>query len=234
MLLNTHSKINIAIDGPAGAGKSTVAREVAKRLHYIYVDTGAMYRAVTWKALRNGLEPSQTREIGKLASTILIQLKPQSDGQHVLIDGEDVTSLLRTQQVNRTVSQIASIKEVRSKLVEIQQGLSKQKGVVMDGRDIGSHVIPDAEVKIYLTASVEERARRRYKEMISQHPENPIDIAKLQKEIQMRDEMDKTREISPLIIPEDAVIIDSTNMSFDRVVNQILLICRKQLVTTGD
>lgn len=232
-MVNTNSKINIAIDGPAGAGKSTVAREVAKQLNYIYIDTGAMYRAVTLKVLRSGLQPSQSDEISQLLESTHIQLRPRPDGQQVWLDGEDVTSQLRSQEVNQFVSQIARIEGVRTKLVNHQKKLSEHKGVVMDGRDIGSHVLPDAEVKIYLTASTEERAKRRFLEMKSQDPNTLIELAELQKDIEARDEMDRTREISPLIIAEDATVVDTSHLSIQEVVEQLVLICRKRIMA-GD
>ncbi len=230
--MSTSFNINIAIDGPAGAGKSTVAREVARRLNYIYIDTGAMYRAVTLKVLRSGLNLEQTDEIIQLAADTRIELQPTEDGQQVWMDGEDVTAQLRTAQINRAVSRIAQIEAVRTKLVDLQKKLSEHKGVVMDGRDIGSHVLPDAEVKIYLTASVEVRAKRRYQEMKAQDPGNPIEMSKLQEEIQARDEMDRNRQVSPLIVPKDATVIDSSDMTVQEVVEEILRICRKRM--TGE
>lgn len=232
-MYNHHFKINIAIDGPAGAGKSTVAREVANRLRYVYVDTGAMYRAMTLKVLRHNIDPSHTEHVSNLAAATRIELKTDIHGQHVMLDSEEVTHLLRSQEVNRAVSQVAQIPIVREKLVQMQQVLSQHKGVVMDGRDIGSKVMPDAEVKIYLTASVEERAQRRFDEMLQNDPESKLELSKLKEEIQARDKMDCERESSPLTIADDAVVIDSSSLDIEQVVTRILEICEHKMTAGG-
>ncbi len=213
-------KINIAIDGPAGAGKSTVARLVAEKLGYVYIDTGAMYRAVTWKALEHGLQIEQSNAIVHLLEQTEIELSPGSSGQQVKVDGQDVTALIRMPEVSQHVSQVAQIGPVRAILSAKQQQMAEQKGIVMDGRDIGSHVLPDAELKIYLTASVEERAQRRYIELKDKHPE--LTFEELTRDIASRDKMDQEREVSPLIQAKDAQLIDSTGMSIEAVVEGIV------------
>jgi cytidylate kinase len=219
------SKINVAIDGPAGAGKSTIARLVANELGFVYVDTGAMYRVVTLKALQAGLQPHQHAEITKLAEQLNIELIPEHDGQQVLVDGEDVTGEIRSLMVNQHVSEISQNEQVRELLVLKQKKLASSKGVVMDGRDIATHVLPDSEVKIYLTASVEERANRRYKEMT----DKSVTLKQLEREISIRDEADKQRKISPLVIANDAKVLDCTHLSISQVVDTILDLCRTKL-----
>ncbi|UUZ79474.1 (d)CMP kinase [Paenibacillus sp. P26] len=197
-------KFNIAIDGPAGAGKSTIARLVAGALGFVYVDTGAMYRAVTWRILREGLGSDQIPEMIALAERMDIRLMPGENGQTVFVDGEDVTGMIRTAEVTGNVSRIASIAEIRSILTAKQKDMAVSKGVVMDGRDIGTHVLPDAEVKIFLTASVRIRAERRYKEIRDSQP--GITLERLEREIAERDRMDEQREAAPLVQAPDAVL----------------------------
>ncbi|TMV51314.1 (d)CMP kinase [Paenibacillus mesophilus] len=213
-------KLNIAIDGPAAAGKSTVARLVAKQLGFIYVDTGAMYRAVTWKALQSGISPERKEDLVQLASALRIELLPGEASQQVLLNGEDVTDFIRSVAVNQNVSAVAAIPEIRRLLVAKQQEMAKAKGVVMDGRDIGTHVMPDAELKIFLTASVKERAERRFLEMKAKH-EN-VSLEQLEKEIAERDRMDEQREASPLVKAADAVLVDTSGMSIPQVADRIL------------
>lgn len=219
------NKYNIAIDGPAGAGKSTIARLVAKALGYIYVDTGAMYRAVTWQVLQKGLLPEQEEQVIEAAKQMRIDLIPSDEGQQVLVDGVDVTAQIRTTEINALVSRIASIGDIRTLLVAMQQRLAASKGVVMDGRDIGTHVLPDAEIKIFLTASVGERAKRRYQEMLS-GGDLTMTLEQLEKEIARRDRMDEERKISPLVRAHDAILLDSTTMTIPEVVEYILGLCR--------
>lgn len=219
--MNPHSTfpINIAIDGPAGAGKSTVARLVADRMRYIYVDTGAMYRAVTFIALRQGLSPDDSKRIGELAERLDIVLLPDDEGQRVLADGEDITSQIRSLEVNRNVSRVSAIEAVRLRMADLQRQMAKSKGVVMDGRDIGTHVLPDAELKVFLTASPRERAIRRYREM----GEAPlVTLDQLEHEISERDRMDREREFAPLVQALDARYIDSTGRSIEEVVDEIV------------
>jgi cytidylate kinase len=219
---------NIAIDGPAGAGKSTIARLVAGELGFIYVDTGAMYRAVTWKVIEEGLHPEQKAEVIAVAKRMNIELIPRMDGQQVLVDGMDVTKQIRTTAITNYVSQIASIGEIREILVAKQKLLAASRGVVMDGRDIGTHVIPDAEIKIFLTASVKERAERRFKEL-QNSGDFSMTLGELEQDIARRDEMDQNREISPLVRAHDAVLLDCTSLTVPEVINAILGLCRDKV-----
>lgn len=213
------ARINIAIDGPAGAGKSTVARMVASSLQYIYVDTGAMYRAVTLMALEADLSTEDDELVGRLANELDIKLLPGEDSQRVLVNGEDVSSRLRTLDINRNVSYIARLESVRYRMADLQRQMALSKGVVMDGRDIGTHVLPDAELKIFLTATPRERATRRYLEL---GPDAGITLDQLEKEIQERDRLDEEREIAPLLRAPDARLIDSTGKSVDEVAEEIV------------
>jgi len=222
------ARINVAIDGPAGAGKSTVAKLVASELEYIYVDTGAMYRAVALAALQSDVPADDHERISQLASELNIELKPGLHGQQlVLLNGEDVSELIRDPEVSRLVPQVAAIGAVRKVLVELQQRMARAKGVVMDGRDIGTHVIPDAEVKIFLTASAEERAKRRYEELTGKGVQ--VTYEQLVSDINERDRIDRERDISPLVQAADAVFIDSTGLTVQQVVNTIVNICRRAL-----
>jgi cytidylate kinase len=226
-LETTVSKINIAIDGPAGAGKSTVARLVAKSLGYIYIDTGAMYRAVTLKAIRQGVDPKNAAALKALAESAEIRLVPGPDGQRVHLDGEDVTELIRTDEVTRLVPILSAVKEIREEMTKRQRDLAAQRGVVMDGRDIGTAVMPDAEVKIFLTASVRVRAERRWEEL----KRSPSDMTfeELVESIQERDRSDAEREISPLRKAEDAVVLDTSEISAEQAAEAIVSLCRKAL-----
>lgn len=219
-------RINIAIDGPAGAGKSTVARKVAEQLDYIYIDTGAMYRAVTLSAQRAAIVPQDSEKLSALAKTLEIKLAPGESGQAVFLNGENVTNLIRSREVTLAVSHIAANETVRELLGKLQRQLAASKGVVMDGRDIGSHVLPNAELKIFLTASVQERALRRYKEVSDTQS---ISLEQLEQEIADRDRLDEQREISPLICAKDAIVLDSTSMSIDEVAAAIVKLSRTKL-----
>ncbi|MBM7564466.1 cytidylate kinase [Paenibacillus sacheonensis] len=220
-------RINVAIDGPAGAGKSTVARKVAEQLGYIYIDTGAMYRAVAYAAIGAGITPDDSDRLGKLVQTLKIVLAPGGEGQTVWLNGENITAAIRTREVTLIVSQIASHEPVRLKLVELQRGLADAKGIVMDGRDIGTHVLPSAEVKVFLMASVKVRALRRFQELSGNAQ---VPLQQLEREIAERDRSDERREISPLICAKDAEVIDSTELSIDQVVALILDLCRTKTV----
>jgi cytidylate kinase len=212
-------RINIAIDGPAGAGKSTVAQMVARALQYIYVDTGSMYRAVTLKALESGLSTEDNDLVGRLANELEIVLLPGTDAQRVLVNGEDVSARLRTLEINRSVSYVARLETVRRRMVELQRRMALEKGVVMDGRDIGTHVLPDAELKVFLTATPRERATRRFMEL---SPDAEITLDQLENEIVQRDRLDEEREIAPLLRAPDARLIDSTGRTVDEVAEEIV------------
>lgn len=210
----------IAIDGPAGAGKSTVAQLVAQRLNYTYIDTGAMYRAVAWKVLQQKPENITERDIVDEVADIVIDLKYVGGKTFVSVDAVDVTEAIRTPAVTAQVSRVAQAAEVRRKMVDLQQGMARHGAVVMDGRDIGTHVLPDADVKVFLTASIEERALRRWKEM--QRKGYEISVEKLQQEITARDKADSEREISPLIQAQDAVLLDTTHLSIEEAAQAVL------------
>lgn len=212
--------IAIAIDGPAAAGKSTVSKLVAKKLQFVYVDTGAMYRALTLTALEAGADLESEEALLSLLQGIDIVLMQHEDGQKVLVNSKDVTEAIRTNEVTNNVSIVAKHPLVREEMVRRQQKLAADNGIVMDGRDIGTRVLPDAEVKIFMNASVEERAERRYKENIAKGFES--DLEQLKEEIRLRDKLDSEREASPLVKAEDAVEIDTTALSIDGVVEKIL------------
>lgn len=210
--------INIALDGPAAAGKSTIAKRVAAQLGMIYVDTGAMYRAITYYYLNN---KERFTDFTSLISEIDLRLGYDAEkGQRVFLNDNDVTDFLRENDVTQNVSYVSSIKKVRQFLVQVQQKLAADKGIVMDGRDIGTTVLPDAEVKVYMIASVEERAERRYKDNQERGIESSIE--QLKKDIAERDAYDMNREISPLKKAEDAIEIDTTGLSIEQVTDKIL------------
>lgn len=215
-----NTKIAIAIDGPAAAGKSTVAKLAAAKLSYIYIDTGAMYRALTLKALEEDLDLENEKALVNLLSVTEIELRQTGNGQIILLDHVDVTKEVRSQRVTNHVSYVAMHPGIRKEMVKQQQALANRRGVVMDGRDIGTHVLPDAEVKIFLIATVEERAKRRYEENIQKG--FPSDLKELKKEIEQRDLIDSKREAAPLIKASDAIEIDTTSRSIDEVAQIIL------------
>lgn len=219
---NLSIKGNIAIDGPAGAGKSTVAKLVAEKLGYIYIDTGAMYRAITWKALVNKVNTTDYDALIKLAENTKIEfvLNTSTNEQHVICDGQDVTEEIRSPAVSKTVSDVAKIGGVRSILLRQQQLLAKNNDVIMDGRDIGSNVLPQAPFKFYLNASVEERAKRRYIELRDKGYK--VNKSEIVKEIQQRDKNDQERAISPLIKVSDAIEIDTSYLKADEVAEKII------------
>ncbi|OIU71220.1 (d)CMP kinase [Rossellomorea aquimaris] len=219
-------KLRIAIDGPAAAGKSTVAKIVAGKLSYLYIDTGAMYRSLTYKAIRSDIDLHDQTKLTKLLETTKIELEPSEKGQLVFLDGENVTDEIRQAEVTNSVSHIAVHPLVREEMVKRQQELAREGGVVMDGRDIGTHVIPDAEVKIFLLASVEERAQRRHEENVSKG--YPSDLEKLKEEIALRDKIDSEREVAPLKKAEDAIEIDTTSLGIPEVVDRIMSLVERK------
>lgn len=223
--------MRIAIDGPAGAGKSTIARRVAAVLGYVYVDTGAMYRALTAEVLRRSIEPEDAVAVSSLAKSLQIMLRHdnKTGQQGVLIDHRDVTEEIREPVVNQNVSMVASHEGVRTAIVAQQKSMAAQGNVVMDGRDIGTTVIPDAEVKVFLKASVRERARRRSLDLIRRGYK--VNLDELEDEIRERDFFDSTRRVSPLRKADDAVEIDTTHVSVDEVVDMVLLLCQGREAT---
>lgn len=209
--------LSIAIDGPAGAGKSTVAKKIAKKLNLEYIDTGAMYRAFTLKVLENGLDPKNEDEVlSLLESTNII-----FSNNHVYLDGKIVDEEIRNDSINKNVSYVSSYSKVRKKMVELQQEMAKNNNVIMDGRDIGTVVLPNATYKFFITAQPEERGKRRYKELIEKG-ETDVVLSDIIDDINRRDKIDSSREESPLTIPDDAIVIDSTNLTVDEVVDLIL------------
>lgn len=211
---------NIAIDGPAGAGKSTIAKIVAKNLGYIYVDTGAMYRAMAYYLLQKRVPVDDADAMAKACQDADISIEYQNSEQVVLLNGENVNAYLRTEEVGNMASVSSTNGDVRKKLVELQQKLAKTTNVVMDGRDIGTCVLPEAEVKIYLTASSAVRAKRRYDELIAKG--QSADLDKIEADIIERDNRDMTREISPLKQADDAILVDSSYMTIQEVADKIM------------
>ena len=224
--MNTH-KIAVAVDGPAGAGKSSISKIVAKKLGYLYIDTGAMYRSVTWAVLHNHIDVNNQKAVEALLPELDLTMEASDDSCKVFIAGQDVTDFIRTPQVNNAVSIVASYKGVRQYLVERQRLMAEAGGVILDGRDIGSVVLPNAELKIYLTASVEARAMRRYLEVKGTVNEQTLEDIK--DSVMQRDDMDKNRRESPLIQVEDAVLVDSSEMTFDETVEHILHLVQERI-----
>lgn len=217
---------NIAIDGPAGAGKSTIAKKVAKQLSFIYVDTGAMYRAMALYLFRNGIPADDTEKIAAACGGAEISIEYRDGEQVVLLGGENVNPFLRTEEVSAMASKSSTVAQVRTRLVQLQQELAAVQNVVMDGRDIGTVVLPDAQVKIYLTASVEVRARRRFLEL--QEKGEPAVLETIAADIAERDHRDMTREVSPLKMADDAVLVDTSDMTIDEVTQRILEIVKEK------
>lgn len=215
-----NQKISIAIDGPAAAGKSTVAKIIAQSLSYVYIDTGAMYRALTYACLKQGIDVNDESSVAKVLNVIEIRFENRGDGQQVLLNGDNVTDAIRSPEVTNTVSIPAKHRLVREEMVKRQRVLGENGGVVMDGRDIGTHVLPYAEVKIFLLASVEERAQRRYLENTEKGFSS--DLEKLKEEIALRDKLDSEREFAPLQKAEDAIELDTTSLSIEQVVEKIM------------
>ena len=212
-----NKRIVVAVDGPAGAGKSTISKRVAKILNLEYIDTGAMYRALTLKILRKGINPKDVTKIMEVMEETIIFFK----NNHIYLDGTKVDEEIRKNIVNKHVSEISKIGKVREKMVDMQRKLSESTNVIMDGRDIGTVVLPHANYKFFITASVEERARRRYKELLERGEKN-ISYDQVLSDIKERDRIDSTRQIAPLKKSPDALVIDTTNKTIDECVNQII------------
>ena len=215
---------NVAIDGPAGAGKSTIAKLVAKEKGYIYVDTGAMYRGLAIHFLDKGIQPQETEKVIEACKDAEVTIAYEDAVQDVYLNGKDISSRLRNEEVGNMASVTSAIPEVRKKLLELQQNLAKTQNVIMDGRDIGTCVLPHADVKVYLTASVETRAKRRYQEL--QEKGEDCNLEEIAHDIEERDRRDMTREIAPLKQAEDAVLVDSSDMTIAEVVKTIVDLCR--------
>lgn len=217
----------IAIDGPAAAGKSTIAKRIAKKLGYTYIDTGAMYRALTHKAIQSGINMDSDKELADLLMQTEILLLPLNDSQAVLIDGVDCSEEIRSQVVTAGVSKVAAHTTVRKLMVDKQRELAAGTGVVMDGRDIGTSVLPTADLKIFMTASVDERAERRLIENKKRGIVTPLE--QLKAEIEKRDQDDSEREVSPLRMADDAILVDTTSMSIDEVVEKVIQFAEKRM-----
>lgn len=230
--MRNHKKITVAIDGPAGSGKSTTARRVAEHLGYVYVDTGAMYRAFTLLALRNNVQPGDSSRIEQLVQKISIQLLRDKDGiQRTLVNDEDVSEAIRSQSISENVSYYSSIGCVRTKMVEIQREIGKDGGIVMDGRDIGTVVFPNAELKIFLIASIDVRAQRRLIELKANGKE--VSLEEIRKNIYERDVLDSERSNSPLRKAFDAVEIDTSNLTIQDQTKQIIVLAEQVLEQNG-
>ena len=210
----------IAIDGPAGSGKSTVAQRIASRLNFKYIETGSMYRAVAWKAQQAGIEPEDVERIAGVARTISIEFQPGTERQKVMVDGEDLTPLLKTEVIGRLAAIVAANKAVREILVAQQQSMGRSGNVVMDGRDIGTVVFPNADKKFFMVADQKERAQRRYEEIKVKSPE--VTFEKIYEQLQQRDYEDENRAVSPLVPAEDSIPLDTTRMGIDEVVDHMI------------
>ena len=213
-------RISIAIDGPAAAGKSTVAKVVAKKLSYVYIDTGAMYRTITYAALEQKVDIENEEQLMEVVKNVKIEFLQGENTQLVFLNGQDVSEVIRTPDVTNRVSIVAKHRLVREEMVRRQQELAKKGGVVMDGRDIGTHVLPNAEVKIFMLASVEERAERRHLENMNKGFDSNLE--QLKEEIAQRDKLDSEREVSPLKKADDALELDTTSLSIEEVVQKIM------------
>lgn len=211
---------NITLDGPGGSGKTTVAKEIAKRLNIAYLDTGAMYRGVAYYMLNEGIDVADVERVKKNLNKFTLRVVRENDEQKILIDDKDVSSLIRTQEISFAASTVSKIPEVRLKLVEMQRAIAKESSCVLDGRDIGSYVLPDAEYKFYLTADVEERAKRRYLEQKAKGLD--VTLEQVKREMIARDEQDSKRAFAPLVVPAGAYVIDTTNMNLQEVLDLIL------------
>lgn len=227
----TQRKLVIAIDGPAASGKSTTAKLVAARLGYLHIDTGAMYRAITLKVLRSGLQGFYSKRIAELVSNTSIELQPVNGSLKILLDGEDVSESIRSPEVTTAVSSVSSIRQVRQVLVNEQRRIGRQGGVVLEGRDIGTVVFPDADLKIFMIASIEARAVRRQRELRQNGIETNLDT--LKSEIRQRDEKDSTRDESPLKKADDAIELDTSDMTIEQQVEFVVRKALERLKATG-
>ena len=219
--------IAIAIDGPSGAGKSTLARAAAARYGYTYMDTGALYRSIGLYALRRGVRPDDGEGVAALLPEITLRLAYAQDGQHVFLCGEDVSSQIRTPEVSLAASGVSAQGPVRANLLGLQREMAQQQNVVMDGRDIGTVVLPQAQVKIFLTASSEERARRRYNELIERHEQ--VQYEQVLSDVIRRDREDSTRALAPLKAAEDAVLLDTTGLDFEQSLEKLCALVEERL-----
>lgn len=219
--------IVIAVDGPAGSGKGTVTKRVAEELNLVNIDTGAMYRCVALECMKKNIDATEISKIEEILENIDIRLKRIEEKQVVLLNGEDVTSQIRTREVDNCVSKYAMIKQVRDKITPMQHSMGEKQNIIMEGRDIGTVVFPNAAVKIFLDCSVEERAKRRYKQNIERGIESNYE--EILAEIERRNKLDSEREIAPLVKAEDAVLVDSTNMSIEEVVQEIIKIIKEKV-----
>lgn len=217
--------MKIAIDGPAGAGKSSIAKLVAKKLSFVYVDTGAMFRTVAYYFLSQGKDPSDAEMVTEECEKISISIEYKDGAQHIFLDGTDVSTEIRQEEVGKNASVVAKNQAVRNRLLALQRQMAEKQDVIMDGRDIGTVVLPDAQVKIYLTASASVRAERRYKELVEKG--ETCNLEKIEEDIIARDEQDMNREIAPLKQAEDAVLVDSSYMTIEEVVDKIIEIVEK-------
>lgn len=225
-----NKNISIAIDGPAGSGKSTIAKEIAKELSFIYIDTGAMYRSVAYYCLKNNINFNDFSEVIKIIDNFDINLKFIDQNQHIFLNDEDITEKIRTQEIGKIASITAKIPEVREKLISIQRQLAKNQNIIMDGRDIGTNVLPNANVKIYMEADIEERALRRFKELQEKGGNyNKYSLEEIKEEILQRDFEDKNRDISPLRKAQDAILLNTTNLTIQEVKNKIIKIIKETI-----
>ena len=221
------NSIQIAIDGPAAAGKSTIAKLAAEELGFTYIDTGAMYRAITYKALERHIDLENEEALTQLLLETLIDLKPSNEGQLVLLDGDDVSDAIRSTLVTSSVSAVASHASLREEMVKRQLKMAESGGVVMDGRDIGTHVLVNAELKVFMSATVDERAKRR--QLDNERRGIDSDVNQLKKEIAERDKMDSERQASPLIQAQDAIYLDTTNLSISEASNHIIQLAKERM-----
>jgi len=219
--------INIAIDGPAGAGKSTIARQLANRLGILYLDTGAMYRAVGLKALRTNTDMRSEPDLERMLNQTVLDIQFGPNGQQVILDGVDVTDTIRSSDVSRAASDVSAIPAVRHRLVEMQRCIAEQRDLVLDGRDIGTYVLPDAPFKFFLTADVKERARRRLNDLQARGETN-LSLSDVIDEVSYRDQQDSSRSMAPLKQAEDAILIDTTGLTIEEVIGRVLAQLRPQ------